>query len=124
MKYAVEFTETSIAVRMIEATCWHEALMKGIKMHDHGEITFTAPPRSDVEVIGYPYQITEVWTLEDVASVIKEQGYTFTPALTDEEEREILLDAKARIDEAHGLCYQLLDESIHRLYESRITATS
>ena len=109
MEYAVEFKETSTVTRMIEATCWQEALMKGIKIHDHGEISFPDPPETNVTVPNHPYKITESWSVEDVEEVIKEYGYKFSCPLSDKEKRAVLLDARKLTNESHDLCYDLLD---------------
>ena len=122
MKYTVEFKETSTTTQLIEATSWQEALMKSIKMHDHGEITFPDPPEADVTVIGHPYKITETWSVEDVEDVIQEYGYKFSKPLSDEEKRAVLLDVRKIANDSHGICRDLLDISIQRLYHSRIVS--
>ena len=120
MEYAVEFRETSTTTKMIEASCWREALMEGIRMHDHGEIDFPDPPDTDMVVTGHPYKVTEVWTLEDVEDIIRDKGLLFQPPLTDDEERKVLLYAQQHINKNRGICRKTIEKAIHRLYNSRI----
>ena len=120
MEYAVEFRETNTVTKMIEATCWREALMKGIKMHDHGEIEFSDPPDTDVVVTGHPYKVTEVWTLEDMENIIRDKGLHFQPPLSDDEERQALLYAQQHVNKNRGICCKTIDKALRNLYGNRI----
>lgn len=68
----------------------------------------------------YPTEISIVWNVNDVDTVIHDKGWDFSPKLTEQEKARVLYEAERRHDANVGINWDVLAYCIIDLYADRI----
>ena len=72
MKFNLTIQEIYEKKVSVEAENWHEALMETIKRNNKGDIIIEDHDlrECNVDIEGWPYQVFDKWTIEDVEKYI------------------------------------------------------
>lgn len=68
----------------------------------------------------YPTDISIVWDVNDIDTVIHDRGWNFSPELTEQEKARVLYEAERRHDANVGINWDVLAYWIMDLYADRI----
>ena len=97
----------------VEAENWHEALMETIKRNNKGDIIIEDHDLSEcnVDIEGWPYQVFDKWTIEDVEKYVNETACWSEQNLTETEMRQALY-IRSNDNETKGFSKEKLDKSL------------
>ena len=120
MKFNLTIQEIYEKKVTVEAENWHEALMNTIKSNDKGELIIENTDLSECNVYieGWPYQIFDKWTIEDVESYVNDNDHWSKLHLTESEMRQALY-AMSKDKETKGFSKEKLDRSLAIVVNNR-----
>ena len=120
MKFNLTIQEIYEKKVTVEAESWHEALMKTIKRNDSGEVIIENGDLKEcnVNIEGWPYQIFDKWTIEDVEKYVKNNVRWSEMNLTESEMRQALYTME-KDSETKGFSEEKLNRSLAIVVSNR-----
>ncbi len=120
MKFNVTIQEIYEKKVTVEADSWHDALMNTIKSNDRGELITTNDDlrECNLDIEGWPYQIFDQWTIEDVEKYVKDNVRWSEMNLTENEMRQSLY-IMSQEKETKGFSKEKLDKSLAIVVKNR-----
>lgn len=120
MKFNLTIQEIYEKKVTVEAESWHEALMKTIKKNNKGELNIENGDLKEcnVDIEGWPYQIFDKWTIEDVERYVKDNVRWSKMNFTESEMRQALY-AMNKDNETKGFSEEKLDRSLAIVVSNR-----
>ena len=120
MKFNLTIQEIYEKKVTVEAENWHEALMETIKRNNKGDIIIEDHDLSEcnVDIEGWPYQVFDKWTIEDVEKYVNETACWSEQNLTETEMRQALY-IMSNDNETKGFSKEKLDKSLASVANNR-----
>ena len=120
MKFNLTIQEIYEKKVTVEAESWQEALMNTIKSNDRGELITTNDDlrECNIDVEGWPYQIFDKWTIEDVEKYVNNNIHWSEMNLTENEMRQSLY-IMSQDKETKGFSKEKLDKSLAIVVNNR-----
>ncbi|WP_027406549.1 hypothetical protein [Anaerovibrio sp. RM50] len=120
MKFNVVIQEVYEKKIAVEAENWREALMKTNKEHDRGAFIFEDDDLKEcnVGVDGWPYQIFDKWTIEDVEEYVKNHPAWSKMNLSENETRQAL-HLMEMDDDKKGFSWTKMDKELAIVINNR-----
>lgn len=121
MKFNVTVQEVYEKRLTIEAGEWQEALMKAIKESDSGRIAIDYDEgctECNVEVEGFPYQVVDKWTIDEVEKYVVESPQWRDAELTESEMRQAMF-LMSKDSGSKGLSWGKLEAALKEVVKKR-----